>query len=161
MQQPRPTELSDSESHSSEGLDNVVEAVQSKRDKFSVRWRCFQNDDWVAGDRAMEIISQLDVEAWYVGSCADPYECFFQEPSPHSVRFHCLYPVWVGKRARAVEMEVYSRCIEIETDVAKCVSEPSASWGGDGSRHISTLRNIRFVYVCVRWTTESLQVLYS
>jgi len=89
-----------------------------------------------------------------VGACKDPYDHFFEEPSPHCMRFHCLYPVWLGKKAGAMEKEVLLHCRWDEEALPKCKNAKSSK----GGERISP-KSIRFVYVCVRWKRFSVQVL--
>ena len=154
MKRSLATGPSDGDSESSDHVDDVVGAVQSKKDKFSVQWMFFQDDDETAKEYAVSIVEHPDVESWYVGACKDPYDRFFEEPSPHCVRFHCLYPVWLGKKAGGIEIDILRHCRWARTDISKCANAP-ASRGGEGISPLS----IRFVYVCVEWTRASVQVL--
>ena len=94
-----------------------------------------------------------------MGSCVDPYDRFFEEPNPLCVRFHCLYPLWVGKIANHMETEVLRFCRQfedIETAISGCLNDPASE-----AHECNSPRGVRFVYVCVKWTRASLQVLYA
>ena len=144
---------SDEESTSPACLDDIRSAVASKKDKFCVQWDYFEYDEESAKEMAVSIVEHPDVETWYVGACKDPYDRFFEQPSPHSVRFHCLYPVWLGKKAGDMEKEILRHSRWARSGHSKCQNAPSSK-GGEGISPLS----IRFVYVCVRWTRASLRV---
>ena len=145
---------SDEESTGAAGLDDIRLAVASKDHKFCVQWDHFEYDEDSAKENAVSIVKHPDVEAWYVGACKDPYDRFFEQPSPHCVRFHCCYPVWLGKKAGDMEKEVLRHSRWTESGQSKCQNAPSSK-GGEGISPLS----IRFVYVCVRWTRASLRIL--
>ena len=137
-----------------ESWEDVRWAVQGKQSKFCVQWEHLSKAQDDAQEIAVSIVQHPEIESWYVGACKDPYDRFFEDPSPHCMRFHCLFPVWLGKKAGQMEKEVFFHCRCVQEALPKC-SNAASSKGGEGISPLS----IRFVYVCVKWKRSFLEVL--
>ena len=87
---------SDAEDQGSEKcFEDILEVVMAKGSKYSIQWEALNEVIGIkeAVAKAICLIQQENVEAWYIGACKDPYDRFFSEPNPHCRRFHCLHPL--------------------------------------------------------------------
>ena len=139
-QKRRCLQKRDSET-SHEQNDDIISRAMDECTKYGVNWDLFSyKDDKMALRNLIALLDTSTVQ-FYVGACKSPAQRFFENPSPHMLRYKQLFPLWLGTSAGMIEKQFIKVCRE------KCGNRiENKSNGGEGIHFMST----RFVYVAIK-----------
>ena len=117
--------------------------------KYGVHWRHFRKGETIgnrkdAWRRFRNIVEEPEVVSWYLGVTGMPSRRFWEEPSPHKLRFDAMFPLLVGKHMGRYEKN-WLKLVKMVPGL----KEASCNVGPGGER--VRRGSIKFMYVCVKW----------
>jgi hypothetical protein len=137
MMRKRARSLSES---SGQSYEDVIANAINDCEQYGVQWEHLENGTGGRAQRveALKTIKALvvltNISNWYLGVARNPARRFHEDPCPHCLKYHVLYPLGIGTNMGRYERNLL-RVLR-----------------GPGGEHVSA-NSVCFMYCCIRRTT--------
>ena len=151
MMRKRARSLSES---SGQSYEDVIANAINDCEQYGVQWEHFEKGTGrerraqrVEAFRTIKALVVLpNISNWYVGEAINPARRFHEDPGPHCLKYHVLYPLWIGTNMGKHERNLLRVLREGNIAQGKCDNL------GPGGEHVSA-NSVCFMYCCIRRTT--------
>ena len=136
---------------SGQTYEDVIANAITDCEQYGVQWEYFKKGN----DRAQRVEAFRTIKAlvvlpnianWYLGVAINPARRFHEDPGPHCLKYHVLYPLWIGTNMGKYERDLLRVLKAGNIAQGKCDNR------GPGGEHVSA-NSVCFMYCCIRRLT--------